>query len=302
MLIYTVTMNPSLDYILTVDNFKAGAVNRADREQVLPGGKGINVSAVLKNLEMDTKALFYTAGFVGDEIRRLVRENGIPAEAVPVQEGCSRINVKVLSKDETQINAGGPDIREEDLTHLYAQLDTLKEGDVLVLAGSVPASLPRTIYRDVIRHVEGKGILTVVDAMGDLLRETLSEHPFLIKPNREELEDFFLVRLTSPESVVPYAKRLQEMGAKQVLISLGGDGAVFIAPDGSVTILPAPHGEVVNTVGAGDAMIAGFLYGWSRSEDPAEAFRMGLAAGSASAFSENLATKDEILKVYEANY
>ena len=295
-------MNPSLDYILTVDNFKAGAVNRADREQVLPGGKGINVSAVLKNLEMDTKALFYTAGFVGDEIQRLVRESGIPAEAVPVQEGCSRINVKVLSKEETQINAGGPDIREEDLTHLYAQLDTLKEGDVLVLAGSVPASLPRTIYRDVLRHVEGKGVLTVVDAMGDLLRETLSEQPFLIKPNREELEDFFLVRLTSPESVVPYAKRLQEMGAKQVLISLGGDGAVFIAPDGSVTILPAPHGEVVNTVGAGDAMIAGFLYGWSRSEDPAEAFRMGLAAGSASAFSENLATKDEILKVYEANY
>ena len=301
-MIYTVTMNPSLDYILTVDNFKAGAVNRADREQVLPGGKGINVSAVLKNLEMDTKALFYTAGFVGDEIRRLVSESGIPAEAVPVQEGCSRINVKVLSKKETQINAGGPDIREEDLTHLYQQLDTLKEGDVLVLAGSVPASLPRTIYRDVIRHVEGKGVLTIVDAMGDLLRETLSEHPFLIKPNREELEDFFLVRLTSPDSVVPYAKRLQEMGAKQVLISLGGDGAVFIAPDGSVTILPAPHGEVVNTVGAGDAMIAGFLYGWSRSENPAEAFRMGLAAGSASAFSEKLATKDEILKVYEANY
>ena len=298
-MIYTVTMNPTLDYILTVDHFKAGKMNRSEKEQMLPGGKGINVSTVLTNLGVETKALYFAAGFVGDEIIRMVGESGLNAEAIPVAEGCSRINVKVLSEEHTEINSKGPVIGEEPMNRLYECLDHLQEGDFLVLAGSVPASLPGTVYRDILKHVEGKGVRTVVDATGDLLRETLSCHPFLIKPNQEELEDFFLVKINDKDEAVPYAKRLQEMGAQNVLVSMAGEGAILIEKDGTVSMLPAPAGDVVNSVGAGDAMVAGFLTGWLESGEAQTAFRMGLAAGSASAFSDVHATKEEILKVYE---
>lgn len=293
-MIYTITFNPSLDYIVTVPDFKLGAVNRTEKEILFPGGKGINVSIVLKNLGMESTILGFTAGFTGEEIRRRVQEMGCKEELITVGNGYSRINLKLRSKEESEINGMGPVIEQDVINQLYRKLGGLQNGDILVLAGSIPASMPDTMYSDIMQFLEGKDIRVVVDATRDLLVNVLKYHPFLIKPNNHELGEIFGVELKEKAEVLKYAKKLQEQGARNVLVSMAGEGAVLAAEDGSVYESAAPKGHVVNSVGAGDSMVAGFLYGYLRSETYKTAFQVGVATGSASAFSENLATKAEV--------
>ncbi|OUN31322.1 1-phosphofructokinase [Blautia sp. An81] len=297
-MVYTVTFNPSLDYIVSVEGFQLGKTNRTAKEQMLPGGKGINVSTVLKNLGIPNIALGFSAGFTGEEIKRRVEEMGLASDFINLQNGYSRINVKMKDFDGTEINGQGPDISPAETEKLLEKLDGLKEGDVLVLAGSIPRTMPDSIYSDILRRLDGKGILTVVDATGELLLHVLEYSPFLIKPNNHELGEIFQVKLETREDVVPYARKLQEKGARNVLVSMAGQGAVLLDEMGQVHMLPAPKGKLVNAVGAGDSMVAGFLAGWLTKKDYEYAFRMGISAGSASAFSENLATKKEIEEVY----
>lgn len=298
-MIYTVTFNPSLDYIVSVDDFKLGMTNRTSSELLLPGGKGINVSTVLMNLGIGSTALGFTAGFTGDEIERRLGNMGVQSEFIKINQGISRINLKLKSIDGTEINGSGPHISEEEAQLLIQRLEQLKQGDILFLAGSIPSSLPDDMYRRIMSKLQKKGILIVVDATRELLTNVLEYHPFLIKPNNHELGEIFNVTLQTREEVVPYGKKLQEMGARNVLISMAGEGAVLVAEDGEVLMAPAPEGRLVNGVGAGDSMVAGFMAGWLQKEDYAHAFYMGVSAGSASAFSEQLATKEEIFEIYD---
>ena len=298
-MIYTVTFNPSLDYIVGTEGFQLGNTNRTVSELMLPGGKGINVSTVLKNLGIESTALGFTAGFTGEEIRRRVGELGFRSEFIDVGNGFSRINVKMKEFDGTEINGQGPVIGEEAVRRLMERLDSLEEGDTLVLAGSIPSSMPDSIYSDILARLEGRGIVFVVDATKDLLLNVLKYRPFLIKPNHHELGEIFGVELENREDVVPYAERLQEQGAQNVLVSMGGKGAVLLDAEGNVHMLPVPKGTLVNAVGSGDSMVAGFLAGWTEKKDYEHAFKMGISAGSASAFSELLATEEEIRRLYE---
>lgn len=297
-MVYTVTFNPSLDYIISLQGFQMGLTNRTREEQMLPGGKGINVSTVLQNLGIENTALGFTAGFTGQEIERMVSEIGFQCDFIRTRTGFSRINVKLKDYDGTEINGMGPVIQEEEAENLMEKLRGLQEGDVLVLAGSIPESLPDSIYRDILAELQGEGILFVVDATKDLLLNVLEYQPFLIKPNNHELGEIFDVELKTRESVIPYAKKLQEKGARNVLVSMAGAGAVLAAENGEVYMLPAPKGTLVNAVGAGDSMVAGFLAGWLEYQSYSHAFRMGVAAGSASAFSQLLATREEIEEIY----
>lgn len=297
-MIYTVTFNPSLDYIVSVDDFKLGLTNRTSSELILPGGKGTNVSTVLKNLGFESTALGFVAGFTGNEIVKRLNDMGIKSDFISIENGISRINLKLKSIDGTEINGAGPDISEEKVNELMDKLNQLKEGDVLVLAGSIPSSMSDNIYRDIMADLKGRGVMIVVDATKDLLLNVLEYHPFLIKPNNHELGEIFDVKLTTREEVIPYGRKLQEKGARNVLVSMAGEGAVLIAEDGQVFDTPAPKGKLINGVGAGDSMVAGFVAGWIEKQDYEYAFHMGVASGSASAFSENLATKEEIINVY----
>lgn len=297
-MICTVTFNPSLDYIVSVEDFKLGLTNRTDSEKILPGGKGINVSIVLKNLGIESTALGFMAGFTGTEIERMLRTMGVISDFIRIEEGMSRINVKLKSIDGTEINGSGPEISRDKVEKLIEKLTTLKAGDVLVLAGSIPSTMPDDIYKVIMEKLAEKGVMIVVDATKDLLVNVLGYHPFLIKPNNHELGEIFQTSLNTRESVVPYARKLQEMGAVNVLVSMAGEGAVLVAENGKVYEAEAPQGTLVNGVGAGDSMVAGFLAGWLTKQDYEYAFHMGIAAGSASAFSENLATKEEIQHVY----
>lgn len=298
-MIYTVTFNPSLDYIVSVDDFRLGLTNRTSSELILPGGKGINVSTILTNLGVTNTALGFIAGFTGDEIARRTEEAGIQSEFIRVGEGISRINIKLKSADGTEINGMGPDISREKLSELMEKLETLREGDVLILAGSVPASMPADIYSRILELIGGRGVTSVVDAAGELLLNVLKYRPFLIKPNSHELGDIFGTELKTREEAVPCARKLQNMGARNVLVSLAAEGAVLAAEDGTVYDAPAPKGILVNSVGSGDSMVAGFISGWMEKQDYRHAFLMGIAAGSASAFSEHLAARDEIMALYE---
>lgn len=293
-MIYTVTFNPSLDYIVTVADFTPGSVNRTKDEKIFPGGKGINVSMVLKNLGFENTALGFLAGFTGEHVQQLLQEKGVSTDFIWVKEGMSRINVKLRSGLETEINGQGPAITEADIACLYEKLDALQAGDILVLAGSIPNVMPSSIYMDIMKHLEGRAIKVVVDATKDLLKNVLPYHPFLIKPNNHELGELFGVSLSDKEDVICYAKKLQEQGARNVLVSMAGDGAVLAAEDGSVYQSKAPKGVVKNSVGAGDSMVAGFLAGYLEQGTYADAFKMGVCTGSASAFSEELATKAEV--------
>ena len=297
-MICTVTFNPSLDYIVSVEDFKLGLTNRTSSELMLPGGKGINVSTVLMNLGIENTALGFMAGFVGDEIVRKLEEMGVRSDFIRIPEGVSRINLKLKSIDGTEINGMGPEISAEKVQELMKKLDRLKEGDVLFLAGSIPSSMSDNIYRDIMADLKDRGVMIVVDATKDLLLNVLEYHPFLIKPNNHELGEIFDVKLTTREEVIPYGRKLQEKGARNVLVSMAGEGAVLIAEDGQVFDAPAPKGKLINGVGAGDSMVAGFVAGWIEKQDYEYAFHMGVASGSASAFSENLATKEEIINVY----
>lgn len=293
-MIYTVTFNPSLDYIVTVDNFTTGRVNRTTTEFMYPGGKGINVSIVLKNLGYDNIALGFEAGFTGEEIIRRISDMGIIHDFIHVDSGLSRINVKIRSDNESEINGQGPAIEADHINKLYQRFDKLKNGDILVLAGSIPTVMPDSMYMDIMKYLKGRNIKIVVDATKDLLVNVLEYRPFLIKPNNHELGEIFGVELKTRDEVVEYAKRLQKMGAVNVLVSMAGEGAVLVAEDGSIFKTPAPKGVVKNSVGAGDSMVAGFIAGYLNSGNYVEAFKMGVCTGSASAFSDMLATKAEV--------
>lgn len=294
-MIYTVTFNPSLDYIVRMDSFATGEINRVNYEQVLAGGKGINVSIVLKNLGQNNTALGFLAGFTGEEIKRQLHEFGVTNDFVQLNQGFSRINVKAKAENETEINGQGPDIDEAKREELFTKLDQLQADDTLVLAGSIPKTLPDDIYQQIIARLNGKGIRIIVDAEKKLLLNVLQYHPFLIKPNNHELGDMFGVTLTTDAEIIEYAKKLQAKGAQNVLISMAGDGAILLTTDGTAYKCPAPKGKLVNSVGAGDSMVAGFITGFNESAgDFKTAFHMGVATGSASAFSDNLATRPEV--------
>lgn len=298
-MIYTVTFNPSLDYIVSVNDFQLGLTNRTDSELILPGGKGINVSTILMNLGIDSTAFGFAAGFTGEEIIREVEAMGIRSDFIKIDSGISRINLKLKNIDGAEINGSGPEISEEKIEELLRKLDILGEGDILVLAGSIPASMPADMYSTIMERLQHKNVTFIVDATKDLLINVLKYKPFLIKPNNHELGELFDVKLTTREEVIPYGKKLQKQGARNVLISMAGEGAVLVAEDGSVYEAPAPKGTLVNAVGAGDSMVAGFTAGWIEKKDYRHAFYMGVSAGSASAFSEYLATKEEIMDLYE---
>lgn len=294
-MIYTVTLSPSLDYTLALPKLCVGDVNRAEKTSFCVGGKGINVSIVLNNLGQESIALGFTAGFTGREIERLFAETGCKSDFIRLKDGLSRVNVSVNSDVETKLNAGGPNIPVEALELLLQRLDGLSQGDILVLSGSVPSSIPADIYSRIMLRLEGKKLSVVVDATGDELLSTLHCHPFLIKPNHHELGEFFGLKLETKDEIVIYAKKLQERGARNILISMAGDGAVLVKEGGEVSSVFAPKGKLVNSVGAGDSMVAGFLKAFLQYGNLDSALAMGVAAGSATAFSEKLADGKEIL-------
>lgn len=301
-MIYTVTFNPALDYVVFLDELKAGDINRAERESIFYGGKGINVSTVLNTLGLETTALGFIAGFTGKAIEEGLADLGIHTDFIHLPEGNSRINVKVKHGDETEINGQGPVITEEAIEELFAKLDSLNDEDVLVLAGSIPNTLPEDIYEKILARLCGKGIRIVVDATKDLLLNVLKYHPFLIKPNNHELGEMFHTVCETRKDIEHYAKELQKMGAENVLISMAGDGAILITEDGETIQMGTPKGKVVNSVGAGDSMVAGFIAGYLKNGNYEEALKTGTAAGSATAFSEGLAsfqTFEEMLKQIE---
>ena len=293
-MIYTVTLNPSLDYFVTVDPFELGKTNRTLSEQMVPGGKGLNVSIMLRNLGIDSIALGFAAGFVGREIVDCIEVRGIQSNFVMLQEGNSRINVKIKNIEGTEINGKGPEVPAEKLELMMDLVRSMKSGDYLVLAGSIPSSMPESIYKDMVASVVGNGVEVVVDATGELLMQVLSFKPFLIKPNNHELGALFGVTIEERAEVLPYARKLQEAGARNVLVSMAGKGAVLLAEDGQVFEMDVPKGILVNAVGAGDSMVAGFLTGWLETGDYKEALKMGVCAGSASAFSDDFATREEV--------
>ena len=295
-MIYTVTFNPSIDYIVRLENFTSGEINRVNYEQILPGGKGINVSIVLKNLGHASTALGFLAGFTGVAMQQMLHAFGVTDDFVRLDEGFSRINVKIKAESETEINGQGPVITEAAQRALFEKLDRLQSGDTLVLAGSIPNTLPDDIYERIMEHLDGRGIRIVVDATKNLLRRVLKYRPFLIKPNNHELGEMFGVELKTDDDIILHAKKLQEEGATNVLISMAGDGAILLTAEGVFYRSAAPKGTLVNSVGAGDSMVAGFLAGFMESDGSYEhAFYMGVATGSASAFSPNLATREEAL-------
>lgn len=292
--IYTVTFNPSLDYIVSVKDFRPGMTNRTSSELMLAGGKGINVSIVLGNLGIKSTALGFIAGFTGDEIVRRLHNGGINSEFIKINDGISRINIKLKSIDGTEINGQGPHIDSSHIEQLMNRLRRLESGDVLVLAGSIPAGISDNIYKYIMDMLKDKGVQIVVDATSRLLTNVLEYNPFFIKPNQHELGDIFNVTLNTQEEVIPYALELKKMGAVNVCVSMGGKGAILVADDGNVYKAKAPDGILKNSVGAGDSLVAGFLSGWIEKKDYEYAFRKGVATGSASAFSERLATNGEV--------
>ena len=297
-MVYTVTFNPAIDYVVHTKEVSLGSTNRSDREEMYFGGKGINVSIVLKELGISSKALGFTAGFTGQAIEKGLIDMGINTDFVHLGHGNSRINVKIKSAQETEINGQGPDIEETAIETLFEKLDALSEGDSLVLAGSIPSSLPNDIYEKILERQQGKGIRVVVDATGNLLLNVLKYNPFLIKPNNHELGEMFGVSLDSEEDIEKYARRLQEMGAVNVLVSMAGDGAILIDEYGKLHKRGVCKGIMKNSVGAGDSMVAGFLAG-AMKQDYAYALKLGTAAGGATAFSEGLATKEKIAELME---
>lgn len=293
-MICTLTLNPSLDYIVTVDHFQVGATNRTSDDFILPGGKGINVSIVLKNMGLENQAYGFLAGFTGRALESMVEKAGINAEFLWVEKGDTRINVKLRSDQETEINGRGPQITEADVEKLLVKLEALQAGDTLIISGAIPATLPQTLYRDIMERLQGKGIRIVVDATRELLLNVLPLHPFLIKPNQHEIEEMFHVTLETLDDIEAYARKLQEQGAVNVLVSMGGDGALLLDENGKRHYAPAPRGVLKNSVGAGDSMVAGFMTGYLNTGDYDTAFKTGVCTGSASAFSDLLATREEV--------
>ena len=297
-MIYTLTLNPSIDFIIGVDGFEQGKVNRTTYDKMLPGGKGINVSIVLNNLGVETCTLGFVGGFTGEYIKNEIKKYGVKTDFVELDDCISRINVKIKSSEETEINASGPFVNDEKQEMLLKKIGNMGKGDVLVLAGSVPKGFEKTFYSDIISEISPE-VLVVVDAEGELLTNSLKNRPFLIKPNNFELEGIFGVKINSKSEIVEYGRKLQKMGARNILVSMGGDGGIFICEDGRAFFSEAPKGKVINTTGAGDSTVAGFLAEFQKSGNYEKAFLFALSSGSASAFSEELATESEVLKLFE---
>lgn len=298
-MIYTITLNPALDYVMRVDKLSVGSINRSTAEAVYYGGKGINVSAILSRLSVENKALGFTAGFTGAELERLLTADGICCDFVRLKDGYTRINVKLRADAETDVNASGPAVSGDDVEKLLSKLDCLKSGDYLVLAGSVPDNLPSNVYERILEKSADKNIHFVIDAAGDLLKNTLSCKPFLIKPNHIELGDLFGVKVENEDEIIFYANKLRELGAVNVLVSRASDGAILIDENGVVHKIGTAEGKLVNSVGCGDSMLAGFLAGYVTKKDYDYALRLGTACGCATAFSPQLAAKDDIEKIYD---
>lgn len=301
-MIYTVTLNPALDYIIQVDQLKPGEINRTKGEMILPGGKGINVSMVLYELGYTSVALGFVAGFTGEKLIKDLKQRGIRTDFISVERGMTRINVKVKGREETEINGSGPDVPAIAVQVLMIQMERLKPGDILVLAGSVPEMMPEDIYEKLMSRLEGRGIKVVVDTTGRALIGTLKYRPFLVKPNHHELGEMFGVSINDKEQACMYARKLQEMGAVNVLVSMASEGAVLLDENGTYHECDAPKGNVKNSVGAGDSMVAGFLASYFETKDYTKAFHMAVAAGSATAFSAYLATGPEILEVFHKTF
>ena len=297
-MIYTVTFNPAIDYVVHTDDMKTGSVNRSSKEEIYFGGKGINVSWVLSELGIKSKALGFVAGFTGKAIENGIKAKGIETDFVHLEKGFSRINVKIKSSEETELNGQGPVITDEAIKELYSKLDKLEDGDTLILAGSIPNTLPSDIYEKILEYISSKDIKIVVDATKDLLLKVLKFRPFLIKPNNHELGEMFGIELKTNEEIIKYARRLKDMGAVNVLISMAGDGAILIDKDDNVHTCGVCRGKVKNSVGAGDSMVAGFVAG-SVDGDYEYALKLGTASGGATAFSDGLAKKDEIFRLLE---
>lgn len=292
-MVYTVTFNPAIDYVVYTEKITLGATNRSQSEEMYFGGKGINVSVVLKELGIASKALGFTAGFTGEAIEKGLSAMGIDTDFVRLEKGNSRINVKIKSAEETEINGQGPHIDDKAIEALFEKLDALADGDTLILAGSIPSSLPSDIYQRILERLSGKNIKAVVDATKDLLLNVLRYKPFLVKPNNYELGEMFGVELATDEDIEKYARRLREMGAANVLVSMAGDGAMLIDEFGKMHRCGVCKGTVKNSVGAGDSMVAGFTAG-SLNGDYEYALKLGTAAGGATAFSDGLASKEKI--------
>lgn len=296
-MIYTITFNPALDYISQVENFQKGKINRTTNEKILPGGKGLNVSIVLKNLGIDNTALGFIAGFTGDELKKRIEQYNVNTNFIKVENGITRINVKISSNEETALNGCGPQITEDDLEKILTQIDEIQTEDIVILAGNIPKNINKNIYEKICFKLKEKGTTFIVDATRELLIEILKYNPFLIKPNKEELEETFDVKIHGEQEIIKYAKKLQKMGARNVLISLGGEGAILITEGNKIYKANAPKGKVISTVGSGDSMVAGFIAGYIKDKDYKEALKLGIAAGSASAFSTELATKERVEKL-----
>ena len=298
-MIYTVTVNPSVDYVVQLGEFHLGMVNRALNEAVFSGGKGINVAMILQNLGVSNRALGFLAGFTGDFIEKDLRRRGCRTDFVRLEKGFSRINVKLKGQEGSEINGSGPAVDQAAVQALFEKISTLQKGDILIISGSVPLPLPQDFYERILDLLKGREIDTVVDATGEALLKTLRYEPFLIKPNLQELEELAERRLFTREEIIAQGKRLQEMGAKNVLISLAAEGAILLTAEGEILFGEAPRGKLVNAVGAGDSMVGGFVAGWVKTGNYREALQWGVAAGSASAFCETLATGEEIRRLYD---
>lgn len=293
-MIYTVTLNPSIDYIVRLDKLTSGITNRTTGEEYYFGGKGINVSCVLAELDIESTAFGFIAGFTGDAIEKGIRNDKIITDFIRLNNGISRINIKIKAGEETEINCQGPHIDDSELERLLAKIDRITDGDTIVIAGNVPNTMPDNVYERILKRLGQKDVRIVVDATKKLLLNSLKYKPFLIKPNRQELSEIFEVEISTEEDIEKYAKELQKMGAQNVLISLGGKGAMLIDEFGIKHMAGVMKEKVINTVGSGDSMVAGFIAGYEKQHDYSYALKLGSVCGNATAFLSGLATKEKI--------
>lgn len=301
-MVYTVTLNPALDYVMKLKALRTDDINRTDGEEIYYGGKGINGSVILTQLGIPNTALGFLGGFTGKKLEEMLKNDNISCDFNYLKNGDTRINVKIRADKEIDLNACGPEITKEDMQSFLRKLDGIKSGDYLILAGSIPNTLPDDIYEQILERVGDRNINCVVDATGDLLKNVLKYKPFLIKPNHHELGDLFSVEIKSDDDIVKYSKKLQEMGAKNVLVSMAKDGAMLTDENGCVHRIGNAKGKLINSVGCGDSMVAGFTAGYIKTADYSYALRLGSACGNATAFSEKLATREEIERVFNAEY
>lgn len=298
-MIYTLTLNPAIDHVVRLSKLDLGETNRMKAESINAGGKGINVSKILRNLGEDSTALGYIAGFTGFEIERLLKEDDIDCDFIKLENGFTRINTKIKADIETEINGPGLDISEDDTKRLIDKLSQIQDGDYIFLSGSIPSSMDDGFYAEIMKNLIGKDVKIAVDTTGESLKKTLAYNPILVKPNVRELEDFFDVEISDNSDIERYSKEIQSLGAQNVIVSMGGDGAYFLSSQNDSLFLQAPTGKVVDTVGSGDSMVAGFMYALKNGYDLVEAFKFSVSCGSATAFSKNLATKNQVMEIYK---